>query len=895
MIANPWGGMWVPFLLGVGNHLWQSTLFALVIAGLAFVLRKNHARTRYWLWLAASAKFLIPFSLLVVLGGFLARLHPASGFSEAKTSAASYVVMGKMSQPFKVADDSPVVTTFHRAAAIDERVSVAARVNALLSPITPLQAALGVVWISGLLTVVVTWITRWWRMSAAIQRAVPLLEGREVDALRRMENLGGLRRSIELRLLPASVEPGIFGFVRPILLWPQAMSQRLDDSHLEAILAHEVCHVRRIDNLTAAMHMVVEAVFWFHPLVWWLETRLVQEREWACDEEVMRLVGQRDVYAESILKVCEFCIETTLRCVSGVSGADLKRRVAQIMALSTVRNLDLGRKTLLAVVGLMAFAVPLAFGLAGASMRPQRAFDAHSSFLAQQQTSPLITFAAANVHSSPQSIYHFARSSFSNDRYEIRQASMVDLIVAAYGVDSNNIVGGPTWLETNRFDIYAETPPHTSADDVKLMLRALLIERFKLKLHTAKEPLPAFVLAAGTAHPKMKRSDGSVEPNCHRADEPRDSARGTTPLTIVSCHNTSMDSLSQELRSWAPDRLDKPIVNSTGMNGGWDFDIKFHTGSRIALAGADAINIFDAVDRQLGLKLELKTATLPVIFVESVDENPTPNSPDIAKFLPPPPAPEFEVATIRLSRPDEKTDVSIDKHLVKAQAVNLTFMIAFAYNISEELSEERIVGAPKFVDSNKYDLFAKDESAEIPGAPQIDFEELQAMMRKFLADRFHLIAHMEDRPIEAYALVAVSPKLKKADPANRTRCEEGPGPDGRDPRISNPILSRLVTCQNVTMAQLAEQLPDFGNGYIDTPVLDSTNLEGAYDFTLSFSSAGLVRASTAETNSAVGSDPNGAISLFSAINKQLGLKLEKTKHPVPVLVVDHIDQKPTDN
>ena len=112
-------------------------------------------------------------------------------------------------------------------------------------------------------------------------------QGREVEALRRLEQAGGVRRKIEIFLSRASLEPGILGIVKPVLVWPQGISDRLEDAHLEAILAHEVWHVRRNDNLAAAVHMVVEAIFWFHPLVWWLGARMVEERERACDEEVL--------------------------------------------------------------------------------------------------------------------------------------------------------------------------------------------------------------------------------------------------------------------------------------------------------------------------------------------------------------------------------------------------------------------------------------------------------------------------------------------------------------------------------------------------------------------------------------------------------------------------------
>ena len=182
----------------------------------------------------------------------------------------------------------------------------------------------------------------------------------------------GTRKPIDIVLSRASLEPGIFGILRPVLIWPEGISKHLEDAHLEAILAHEVWHVRRRDNLAAALHMVVEAVFWFHPLVWWLGARMVEERERACDEEVVELGSERQVYAESILKVCEFCVGSPLACVSGVTGSDLKKRMVHIMTERIARKLDFGKKLLLSTAGVLALALPLVFGLVNApKMRAQ--------------------------------------------------------------------------------------------------------------------------------------------------------------------------------------------------------------------------------------------------------------------------------------------------------------------------------------------------------------------------------------------------------------------------------------------------------------------------------------------------------------------------------------------
>ncbi len=506
-------------------------------------------------------------------------------------------------------------------------------------------------------------------------------------------------------------------------------------------------------------------------------------------------------------------------------------------------------------------------------------------------------FVIADVHSSPYSMYPYMRATSQGDRYVIRQATMVDLIARAYGVDPRNVEGGPSWLEADRFDIYAKTPGRASSEAARLMLRALLADRFKLVLHSGTKQLPAFVLIVGKGGPKLTEADGSADPNCLYIQPPSNPPAGTEPLHTFSCRNTSMQALAENLHEWAGDYLTDPVVDSTGLKGGWDFEIKFHSKNRVARAGASGVSVFDAIDKQLGLKLEAKTAPLPVLVVDSVNERPTPNSPDFAKILPPPPPPEFEVATVRPSTPDETMNARIDGGQASLQAGTLKQMIAYGYSITDEM----MVGAPKWVETDHFDVLAKvfnENPNGQPGVAPIYPDDLRLMMRKLLQDRFKLVAHMEDRPLEAYILIAANPKLKLADPANRTGCKEGPGADGKDPRITTPILGRLLTCRNMTMMQFAAMLQSQAGGYIHTPVLDATGIEGSYDFTLSFSSSEQLQSGgggAASGDVPGASDPSGGLSLADAINKQLGLRLVKQRRPVPVLVIDHIEEKPTEN
>jgi uncharacterized protein (TIGR03435 family) len=193
----------------------------------------------------------------------------------------------------------------------------------------------------------------------------------------------------------------------------------------------------------------------------------------------------------------------------------------------------------------------------------------------------------------------------------------------------------------------------------------------------------------------------------------------------------------------------------------------------------------------------------------------------------------------------------------------------------------------------------------VAAPPLFDQSSINPMLRSLLIERFGLTFHMEQRPVTSFTLTALKPKLQKADPSHRTGFHEGPGPDGKDPRVTNPAVGRLVTCENMTMAQFAENLPLIASGYTrGATVIDATGLEGKWDFTISFSAAGILNGAGGARGAGPGAaggppaglqaqEPNNmGVSLYEAIEKQLGLKLEQTKRPGSVMVIDHIDEKP---
>lgn len=483
-------------------------------------------------------------------------------------------------------------------------------------------------------------------------------------------------------------------------------------------------------------------------------------------------------------------------------------------------------------------------------------------------------------------------------RYDVHTASMVELIANAYGVDAEKVQGGPAWLELDRFDISAKAPEKTPPATVKLMLQTLLMDRFALKVHKEERPMQAFALTLPKGGKnKMKESSDSESPNCHGV--PQNNPPGTIGYNVVECTAQTMDAIAQDLRDMAGGYVTNVAVNQTGIDGRWDFTLKWTSRGQLAAAGPDGISVFDAVEKQLGLKLEPGKVPVPVLVVDSVNEKPTPNAAGISKVLPNLAPAEFEVADVRPSKPDATdTRGQIRNGRVDVQNITLKNIIQYGW---EDLPDERLAGAPKFLDSAKFDIVAKAPTPE--AGTEIDDEDLRHMVRSLMEDRFKMKWHMEERPVEGYVLSLPSgakPKMAKADPSHRTGCkDDDPGPSGKDPRLANPILGRLVTCYNMTMAQFVDQLPNMAGGYAHVDVQDITGLTDAYDFTLSFSTIGQLRGNgqgqpLAAANGETAA-PNGAVSLPDAVNKVMGLKLELKKRPMQVLVIDHIEEKPTEN
>ncbi len=574
------------------NHLWQSTLFAILAWLLTLAFRKNRAQVRYWLWFSASLKFLIPFSLLLALGGYLGRSPAAKSIA---VPAITYTVV-------QVAEPFPEATP-----------PTPARTNQDWIPI-----ALFGLWAWGLAGIALMRLRGWLRIRAAVRASIPL----------------DMPFPVEVRSSPALLEPGVVGFFRPVLLCPAGIKERLTPSQLQAVLAHELCHIRRRDNLTAAIHMIVEAVFWFHPLVWWISARLMEERERACDESVLESGSEPQVYAETILKTCQFCVESPLTCVSGVTGADLKKRIIRIMTQYSPGKLRFGKKLLLLGVVVAAVAIPVVFGLLNA---PQ--IRAQST---QSAAAPLPSFEVASIkpNRSGDAIGGALRPP---ERYTATNLPIKALIEFAYNVQDFQLSGGPSWVASERYDVDAKVDDSLAAelkelsfwrrtDQMRLMVQSLLADRFSLRLSHKTEILPIYALVIAKTGAKLQESKPSEDYSSGAKGHVGQEGEFTMSQGQLTAQGFSIEGLVWLLSR----RLGRPVLDQTGLKGNYDFTLqwtpdeghgamaKVQTDAgpgTVAppLPGSSGPSIFTAIQEQLGLKLESTKGPLDVIVIDHIE------------------------------------------------------------------------------------------------------------------------------------------------------------------------------------------------------------------------------------------------------------------------------------
>jgi beta-lactamase regulating signal transducer with metallopeptidase domain len=311
----------------IGLHLLESTVFAGIVSLLALRLRTSEPSARYAVWLAAAFKFAVPASLFSWFGIRLGSVLPAS--SPGKLAGAVFEALATPRAAVGSYEDAPMI------------------------------AAIASVWVSGIVFMSIVWIRR----SLAFRRGFDCPAAREHEVLERLRQQLHISRPIGLR---ASTDPGselgLWGIWHPTIRIPRGLSTQLTAAELEAVLLHELAHVRRWDNLTGALVHTLTCLFWFHPLLWWIEKRLMAERERACDEMVIHEGAAHQAYVSGILKVCRSQLVDAVAGACGIGGSDLKRRLDLILSYRVSDRTTATPRILPAMLGFTMTILPLLSG-----------------------------------------------------------------------------------------------------------------------------------------------------------------------------------------------------------------------------------------------------------------------------------------------------------------------------------------------------------------------------------------------------------------------------------------------------------------------------------------------------------------------------------------------------
>ncbi len=525
----------------LANHLWQSTAFAIAAGLLTLALHGNSARVRHWIWVAASFKFLVPFSMLALWRA--APITAPENFS---------VALHRVSQPFAAPIDAEIL-----------RMPVE-------QPASILPMLLLAVWACGVMGFAAGWWVRWRRVTAAVRTGSPVELGLRIRAVSS----------------PAFSEPGVYGVFRPVLLLPEGITERLTPEQWKTVLAHEFSHIRHRDNLIATVQMLVETVFWFHPLVWWIGKRIFEEKERACDEDVLQLGNDPRIYAQGILKVCELCLQSPIACVSGISGGNLRQRIERIIDNTAIHKLSRLRKLLIGFAAVAGIAIPIAIG--------------------QQTAQPKFEVASIRANHSGSTGSNLAPP--TGNRFTASNVYVKMLLRVAYNVQDFQIVDAPGWTDTDRFDIQATANlNNVSRDEYRTMLQTLLTERFQLNAHRETRDTPVFILTIASGGAKLKESV------CAKDAAPKAcQTGGYNDRGYMKGHFIPISELASVLET----SVGRLIVDRTNLPGKYEIELKWTP----SLAADDLTgpSLTTAIEEQLGLKLQSGKGPVSMLVIDHV-------------------------------------------------------------------------------------------------------------------------------------------------------------------------------------------------------------------------------------------------------------------------------------
>jgi uncharacterized protein (TIGR03435 family) len=432
----------------------------------------------------------------------------------------------------------------------------------------------------------------------------------------RLKTRISVSRPVRLLVSGALYAPAAIGWLRPMVLVPVGALAGLPAAQIEALLLHELAHIRRHDYLVHILQSAVEAVFFYHPAVWWISGHMRTERELCCDDIAVSVTGDAVVYARALAEFDSArWVHPTVMAANGGSLAD---RIARLLGQpSTARRISCGPGTapaliLLAIGACAVFAQPAA--------RPQ--FEVAS-------VKPSFSRAIQNVRPLPGRL--------------TADASLQILIQYAYGVQPFQVVGITERL-SGRWEIDAKADGNANRDRMFLMLQSLLEERFQLKTHRETRDLPVYALVAakgGIKLPPPKEGncvDSPADASPEWAGAGRMAAPGEVEPAKWGCGSAGVSlntggariqggkvAMPEFVRMLSR-MLGRSVIDRTGFTGLFDLQLDF-VGDESTPAmpppppdsGLSGPSLPQALREQLGLQLESTKGPVEVIVVDHAE------------------------------------------------------------------------------------------------------------------------------------------------------------------------------------------------------------------------------------------------------------------------------------
>jgi bla regulator protein blaR1 len=421
--------------------------------------------------------------------------------------------------------------------------------------------------------------------------------------------------------------PAVAGWLRPVVLLPVGALAGLPAAQVEALLAHELAHIRRHDYFVNMLQGVAEALLFYHPAVWWVSGHIRAEREHCCDDAAVAVGGDVLAYANALIELESRRAPRAAALVAANHGS-LADRVRRLLG----QPLSSGR----------AFPGPAAV------VTGMLLLAAAWGVFAQSAQAPRFEVASVKRNGDPNVRFRNMRP-LPGGRLSAVNATAQMLILNAYGVQAYQLIGGPQWIDADGFDIEAKGNPDATREQVLLMLRSLLEDRFQFRFRRETRDLPVYALAAARSGAKLPppKAGGCFERNLNsvRPSEPAPGqpavpcgspliAMGPNASTTMSGGNVEMKEFVRGLQMI----LRQPVLDRTGITDRFDVDLKFTrddiTGGlpgrmggagpdSVAPAPADALNappsILTALQEQLGLKLEKSKGPVEVFVIERLE------------------------------------------------------------------------------------------------------------------------------------------------------------------------------------------------------------------------------------------------------------------------------------